>query len=99
MKTASLVDEKSIGEGTLSLMLEFTNENMFLKLHKVQLVPNIIENITSCHKFNVQLPTLFVLDNNSGFLYSRYLNKRISMLQVMKDLCSEQQVQRTAITN
>jgi hypothetical protein len=80
------MDCSSLGEGNLTVTLKFANKYTELTLERVQYVPNILDLILSCHKFNKQFETFFMLDVKTGFIYSREMNRKLTLLKTQNDI-------------
>ena len=51
-----------------------------------QYVPNVSDLVISCQKFNQQFKTLFTLNINTGFIYSRELNRKLTLLKTQENV-------------
>lgn len=87
VKTASKNGELfSYGEGSLKMVILFEKSKSLLILKNVQFVPEITETIISVNKFNLQFQSSFTLNANSGFLFSRKMKKKLSLVFLSNNL-------------
>lgn len=80
-KTENII---ALGEGTLPILVQFVNSSHVLKL--VQYVPGLRENVLSVRAFNAQFSTSVVMNSNNGFILSRKLRRKLSLLYVSDGL-------------
>lgn len=82
----AIVTNTSNGYGNILMLITFGNAKHILKLHNVQLIPNLTENVLSVRKFNAQYHTSFNLNTNNGSIYSRETKTKIGLIRVMNEL-------------
>lgn len=75
----------AIGEGTLPLFLSLGKSSHIINLNNVQYKTDISQNILSVRKFNTQFRSTIILNDN-GFIFSRKLRRKISLLFVANNL-------------
>lgn len=73
----------SYGEGNILMFLKFGKFFHILQLLKVQYIPNIPDNILSVRAFTAQFRSSIILNSNNGFILSRKLHRKLSLIYVM----------------
>jgi len=76
----------SFGEGSLPMLLTFGKKKSVVVLQMVQYIPEITEPILSVRKFNKQFRSSLILNANSGYLFSRYLRRKIALVSIHSNL-------------
>ena len=76
----------ALGEGSLTILVQYGKFSHILQLVRVQFIPELSEHVLSVRKFNMQFKTSVVLNAANGYMLSRKLRRRLSLIFISDGL-------------